>query len=91
MRTLPDIENLLRPLERAISNLLIPSLIGRSCSEAEHDLVALPVCMGGLLAKWERCAPKETNFFSHRTFVNVVAETIFRGFNSAIDGIILVV
>ena len=32
MRTLPDIENLLQPLERAISNVLIPPLIGRNCS-----------------------------------------------------------
>ena len=48
MRTLPDIENLLKPLERAISDVLIPSLIGRNCSEAERDLVALPVRMGGL-------------------------------------------
>ena len=48
MRTLPDIENLLQPLERAISDVLIPSLIERNCSEAERDLVALPVRMGGL-------------------------------------------
>ena len=47
MRTLPDIENLLQPLERAIS-VLIPSLIGRNCSEAKRELVALPVRMGGL-------------------------------------------
>ena len=45
MRTLPDVENLLQPLERAISDVLIPSLIGRNCSEAERDLVALPVRM----------------------------------------------
>ena len=48
MRALPDIENLLQPLERAISNVLIPLLIGRNCSEAERDLVALPVRLGGL-------------------------------------------
>ena len=48
MRTLPDFENLLQPLERAISDVLIASLIGRNCSEAERDLVALPVRMGGL-------------------------------------------
>ena len=47
MRSLPDVENLLQPLERAISDVLIPSLIGRNCSEAERDLVALPVRMGG--------------------------------------------
>ena len=48
MRTLPDIENLLQPLERAISDVLIPALIERNCSEAECDLRALPVRMGGL-------------------------------------------
>ena len=48
MRTPPDIENLLQPLERAISDVLIPSLIGRNCSKVERDLVALPVRMGGL-------------------------------------------
>ena len=50
MRTLRDIGNLLQPLERAISDVLIPSLTGRTgnCSEAERDLVALPVRMGGL-------------------------------------------
>ena len=48
MRTLPDIENLLHPLEPAISDVLIPSLIGRNWSEAERDLVALLVRMGGL-------------------------------------------
>ena len=48
MRTLPDIENLPQPLKRAISDVLIPSLIGRNCSEAERNLVALPVRMGGL-------------------------------------------
>ena len=48
MRTLPDIENLLQPLERAISDVLIPALIERNCSEAERNLIALPVRMGGL-------------------------------------------
>ena len=48
MRTLPDIENLRQLLERAISDVLIPSFILRNCSEAKRDLVALPVLMGGL-------------------------------------------
>ena len=48
MRTVPDIENLLQPLEHAISDVLITSLIGSNCSEAERDLIALPVRMGGL-------------------------------------------
>ena len=48
MRTMPDIVTLLQPLERAICDVLIPSLRGRNCSETERDLVALPVRMGGL-------------------------------------------
>ena len=48
MRTLPDFGNLLQPLVRAISDVLIPLLTGRNCSEAERDLVALPVRVGGL-------------------------------------------
>ena len=48
MRTPPDIERLLQPLERAISDVLIPSLIDRNFSETERDLLALPVRMGGL-------------------------------------------
>ena len=43
MRTLPDIENLLQPLVHAISDVLIPSLIGRNCSEAEHCRCVLEV------------------------------------------------
>ena len=48
MRTLPDIEDLLEPLERAISDVLIPSLTEHNCSVAERKLLALPGRMGGL-------------------------------------------
>ena len=43
LRTLPDIAHLQEPLERAISDVLIPAL-----TEAERDLLALRVRMGGL-------------------------------------------
>ena len=36
MRTLPDIEDLLEPLELAITELLIPSLTEHTCSQAER-------------------------------------------------------
>ena len=48
MRTLPGIGDLLEPLERAISDVLIPSLTEHNCSVAERKLLALPVRMGGL-------------------------------------------
>jgi len=48
-RTIPDTGNLLRPLEEAIRHYFLPSLTGRSAfSNAERDLMALPVRLGGL-------------------------------------------
>ena len=49
MRTIPNIHNLLLPLEDAITQHLIPVLTGRrSCSAAEREILALPVRLGGL-------------------------------------------
>ena len=47
LRTLPDTADLLEPLERAISDVLIPPLLEYQVAETERDLLALPVCMGG--------------------------------------------
>ena len=48
LRTLPDIADLLEPLERAISDVLIPVLFEHQVAETERYLLALPVRMGGL-------------------------------------------
>ena len=49
LRTIPDIEDLLLPLEDAISQHLIPALTGRPpCSSIERDMLALPIRHGGL-------------------------------------------
>ncbi|KAK3745771.1 hypothetical protein QZH41_004926 [Actinostola sp. cb2023] len=48
LRTQPDIQDLLEPLENAISHLLIPSITEHNCSQTERDILALPVRMGGL-------------------------------------------
>ncbi len=46
-RTIPDIHDLLLPLETAIHQLLITALTGRApCSRLERDLFALPVRLG---------------------------------------------
>ena len=45
---LPDIADLLEPLERAITLVLIPALLEHQVAETERDLFALPVHMGGL-------------------------------------------
>ena len=48
LRTLPNIEELLEPLERAIGNVLIPARTGHTYTPAERELLALPVRLGGL-------------------------------------------
>ena len=48
LRTLPDIDTLLGPLERALAEVLISSITERNCSPAERDLLELPMRLGGL-------------------------------------------
>ena len=49
LRTVPDISDLLQPLEIAIHQHLIPALTGQPpCSSIERALLALPTCLGGL-------------------------------------------
>ncbi|EDO37922.1 predicted protein [Nematostella vectensis] len=48
LRTLSDIQDLLEPLENAISNVLIPAITDHRCSPLERDVLALPVRLGGL-------------------------------------------
>ena len=48
-QTIPEIANLLHPLEEAIQQHLIPALTGRPpCSREERELLALPVRLGGI-------------------------------------------
>ena len=48
LRTLPHIDTLLEPLERALAEVLIPSITERNCSPTERDLLEIPVRLGGL-------------------------------------------
>ena len=49
MRTIPNISQLLKPLEDAIRHKLIPALTeGRFLSDDERSLISLPVRLGGL-------------------------------------------
>ena len=48
MRTLPDIQDLLRPLEDALVSSFIPSLTGHRCNPTERQLLELPTRAGGL-------------------------------------------
>ena len=48
LRTLPDIQTLLEPLESAISSVFIPAITDRQYGELDRDVLALPVNFGGL-------------------------------------------
>lgn len=48
LRTLHDIQDLLKPLEDAISNILIPAITERTCSQLDRDILALPARLGGM-------------------------------------------
>ena len=46
--TLPDLEDVLAPLERAKLDVLILSITGHYRTQGERELLALPVRMGGM-------------------------------------------
>ena len=46
LRTLPDIQDLLDPLENAISKVLIPAITEHRSSQLDRDILALPVRLG---------------------------------------------
>ena len=48
LRTLPDLQVLLEPLEKAISDKLLPAILERSCSEDDRNTISLPPRDGGL-------------------------------------------
>ena len=48
LRTLPDIQDLLEPLENAISQVLIPAITERKCNQLDRTILALPVRLGDL-------------------------------------------
>ena len=48
LRTLPDIDELLEPLEHAIRDSLTSTITGHTCTTIERELLALPVRKGGL-------------------------------------------
>ena len=46
--TLPDIQDLLEPLENAVSQVLILAITERKCNQLDRTILALPVRLGGL-------------------------------------------
>ena len=47
MRTTPDLEELLHPLEEVIARDFLPALVGREVTDEVRELLALPARLGG--------------------------------------------
>ena len=63
MRTTPDISGSLQPVEEEIKSKLVPALIGRTISQDERNLLALPARYGGLgLINPMEMADREYNY-----------------------------
>ena len=74
LRTLPDITDLLAPLERAITEVLIPAITDHQVSADERSLLALPVRMGGLGLE----NPSESSSLEYEASVTVTEPLVQR-------------
>ena len=72
LRTIPNISDFLHPLESTIIKEFIPALTGRSISDLERDLFALPVRLGGL----GLCDPSTIADFEFNSSVSVTSPLI---------------
>ena len=66
-RTIPGVKHLFEPLEAAIREKLIPAVVGRTVSDLERRLLALPVRFGGIGLN----NPVETAEFEYETSVKI--------------------
>ena len=70
LRTLSEIEELLEPLEHAVSDALIPPITGHTCTTSERELLALPVRKGVIENPVERAG------FEHAMSLQVTAPLV---------------
>jgi len=69
-RKVPDASELLEPLENAIKDQLIPALVGREVSDAERQILALPLRHGGLGLTDLKKVPKRNTSTTLRSLIN---------------------
>lgn len=73
MRTIPNIDDQLQPLENAIRHKFLPSLTGQNAmNEENRDLMALPVRHGGLGI----INPTKNNKSHHKSSTNITAPLV---------------
>ena len=79
LRTLPDIQDLLEPLEQAIAQVFMPAIVEHKCSQLDRDVIALPVQLGGLgMANPCHEAPRE-----HASSIKVTSPLVEQTMNQS--------
>ena len=81
LRTLPNISDLLQPLETTILKEFIPTITGKFISDLERDLFSLPVRMGGL----GLCDPSSIADFEFEASVSITSDAPIPVFTSRSD------
>ena len=85
-RTIPDIQDLLLPLEKEIHQTFIPAIIGRPpCSELERDLLSLPARIGGMGLTNPATVSQNAFLASQRLTAPLAALIITQETNQAVD------
>jgi len=72
-----DLTDLFKPLENAIGNQLIPALVGRRVSDAERQMLALPLKHGGLAL----LNPQKTAELEYENSSLIAAKLTYQIFN----------
>ena len=48
LRTIPEMNELMKPVDKVLMNKFLPAVIGESITENERNLYSLPTRLGGL-------------------------------------------
>ena len=85
-RTIPDIQDLLLPIEKEIHQTFIPAITGRPpFSELERDLLSLPARLGGMGLTNPATVCQNTFLASQRLTSPIAALIITQETNQAVD------
>ena len=78
---MPDASDLFEPLEKAIRDQLIPALVGREVSDAERQVLALPLRHGGL----GLTDPRETAKTEYKHSTQITAKLTAKIYTQKLD------
>ena len=80
-RIVPDASELFEPLENVIRDQLIPALVGREVSDAERQMLALPLRHGGL----GLTDPRETAKMEYEHYNQITNKLTAKSYTQKLD------